>query len=48
MALNIGYRIEATLKGVNGVKLRVTTIWMLTNQNPRFITLVPIGRVAQE
>ena len=35
------YRIDATLKGVNGVELEVTTIWMLTNQQAKFVTLVP-------
>jgi hypothetical protein len=35
------YRIDAILKGVNGVELEVTTIWMLTNQQAKFITLVP-------
>lgn len=33
------YRIDATLKGVNGVVLEVTTIWMLTNQQAKFVTL---------
>jgi len=35
------YRIDATLKGVNGVELEVITIWMLTNQQAKFVTLVP-------
>jgi len=35
------YRIDAILRGVNGVELEVTTIWMLTNQRAKFVTLVP-------
>jgi len=35
------YRIDAILRGVNGVELEVTTIWMLTNQQAKFVTLVP-------
>lgn len=35
------YRIDAALRGVNGVELEVTTIWMLTNQQAKFVTLVP-------
>jgi hypothetical protein len=35
------YRIDAVLRGVNGVELEVTTIWMLTNQQAKFVTLVP-------
>jgi hypothetical protein len=39
--MGIKYRIDATLKGANGVELEVTTIWMLTNQQAKFVTLVP-------
>ena len=35
------YRIDAILRGVNGVELEVTTIWMLTNQQAKFVALVP-------
>jgi len=35
------YKIEATIKGVNGVELEVITIWMVTSQQTKFVTLVP-------
>jgi hypothetical protein len=35
------YRIDAILRGVNGVELEVTTIWMLADQQAKFVTLVP-------
>ena len=35
------YRIDATLKGVNGVEIEVTTIRMLTDQQEKLVTLVP-------
>ncbi len=35
------YKIDATLTGVNGIELEVTTIWMTTNQQTKFVTLVP-------
>lgn len=38
------YAIDATLKGVNGVELQVTTIWMLTKEETKFVTLVPSRR----
>jgi hypothetical protein len=35
------YQIQATLTGVNGVQLEITTIWMVTDQQTKFVTLVP-------
>ena len=35
------YKIEAKLKGINGIELEVTTIWMIKNQQAKFVTLVP-------
>jgi hypothetical protein len=35
------YKIEARLKGINGIELEVTTIWMIKNQQAKFVTLVP-------
>lgn len=35
------YRIRACLKGVNGVELNVLTIWMVTTEATKFVTLVP-------
>lgn len=42
------YVINATLKGTNGVELEITTIWMLTNQQAKFVTLVSNHRAGQE
>lgn len=41
----IKYAIYATLTGVNGIELKVITIWMLANQQARFVTLVPGHRI---
>lgn len=35
------YAIRACLRGVNGIELNILTIWMLTNDTTRFVTLVP-------
>lgn len=35
------YRIDTILQGVNGVNLEITTIWILTNQQAKFVTLIP-------
>lgn len=35
------YQIHAILTGLNGVKLEITTIWMVTDQQTKFVTLVP-------
>ncbi len=35
------YKIDATLKGLNGIELEVITIWMTTNQQTKFVILVP-------
>jgi len=35
------YEISGDLKGVNSVILKVTTVWMKTSKETRFITLVP-------
>jgi hypothetical protein len=35
------YAIRACLRGVNGVELNTLTIWMVTNDTTRFVTLVP-------
>lgn len=35
------YQIQATLTGLNEVKLEITTIWMVTDQQTKFVTLVP-------
>ena len=35
------YKIEAKLKGVNGIEIEVTTIWMIKNQQTKFVTLSP-------
>ena len=41
------YKIQATLTGVNGVKLDIITIWMVTDQQVKFVTLVP-NRYSQQ
>ncbi|MCW6034974.1 hypothetical protein K4A83_01625 [Spirulina subsalsa FACHB-351] len=35
------YRIRATLRGQNGIKLKIITIWIVNNNTTRFVTLVP-------
>ncbi|MGG6270124.1 DUF6883 domain-containing protein [Leptolyngbya sp. AN03gr2] len=35
------YVIRAILQGVNGVQLRIVTIWMVDDIETRFVTLVP-------
>lgn len=35
------YAIRACLRGVNEIELNILTIWMLTNDTTRFVTLVP-------
>lgn len=35
------YFIRASLRGSNGVELRVLTVWMVENGTTRFVTLVP-------
>ncbi|KKJ00104.1 DUF6883 domain-containing protein [Prochlorothrix hollandica] len=35
------YQIRGALPGVNGVCLNVLSVWMVGNQQTRFITLVP-------
>ena len=35
------YAIRACLQGVNEIELNILTIWMLTNDTTRFVTLVP-------
>ncbi|MEO1094312.1 MAG: DUF6883 domain-containing protein [Cyanobacteria bacterium J06638_28] len=35
------YRIRARLEGINGLRLSVVTIWMVTGDVTRFVTLVP-------
>ncbi|NMG60074.1 hypothetical protein E1H12_16520 [Geitlerinema sp. P-1104] len=35
------YRIRATLRGQNGIELKILTIWMVNNNQTRFVTLVP-------
>ncbi|WP_242042394.1 DUF6883 domain-containing protein [Leptolyngbya sp. FACHB-541] len=42
------YAIKATLKGVNGLELEIITIWMLTDQQAKFVTLVPNRYIDQE
>lgn len=42
------YAIKATLKGVNGLELEIITIWMLTDQKAKFVTLVPNRYIDQE
>jgi hypothetical protein len=42
------YRIDAVLKGVNGIELGITTIWMLRDQQAKFVTLVPSRSRKQE
>ncbi|MCC5623026.1 DUF6883 domain-containing protein [Nostoc sp. CHAB 5715] len=35
------YAIRACLRGINGVELNILTIWIVTNNTTKFITLVP-------
>lgn len=35
------YEIDGSLTGPNGVTLRVTTVWIVTLEETRFVTLVP-------
>ena len=42
------YRIDTVLKGVNGKEIEITTIWMLRNQQAKFVTLVPKRSSQQE
>lgn len=35
------YEINGLLTGPNGVTLRVKTVWIITLQETRFVTLVP-------
>jgi outer membrane receptor for Fe3+-dicitrate len=35
------YAIRACLRGVNGIELNILTIWMVTNDTTKFVTLVP-------
>lgn len=37
----IKYAIHAQLCGVNGIKLSILTIWMVTGDPTKFVTLVP-------
>ncbi len=37
------YEIDGVLIGSNGVELRVRTVWIVTTQKTRFVTLVPGG-----
>jgi len=37
------YQIDGMLSGSNGVELRVRTVWIMTAQETRFVTLVPGG-----
>ncbi|MEH2376038.1 DUF6883 domain-containing protein [Nostoc sp.] len=36
------YAIRACLRGINGVKLNILTIWMVTKDTTKFVTLVPV------
>lgn len=38
------YSINAKLKGVNEVEIEITTIWILVNQQAKFVTLIPKSR----
>ena len=42
------YKIEAKLKGINKIELEVITIWMLTDQQAKFVTLVPKRSINQD
>jgi hypothetical protein len=35
------YAILACLRGANGIELNILTIWMVTNDTTKFVTLVP-------
>lgn len=35
------YEIRGNLTGVNGVVLSIITVWMVTSQETKFVTLVP-------
>lgn len=35
------YAIRARLRGVNGIELNILTIWIVTNDTTKFVTLVP-------
>jgi hypothetical protein len=35
------YSIRGNLKGVNGVELKILTIWMVSEDTAKFVTLVP-------
>lgn len=35
------YCIRTKLRGVNGIELSILTIWMVTNEAAKFVTLVP-------
>ena len=35
------YRIKTILKSINGLELPIITIWMITNKQAKFITLIP-------
>ncbi len=38
------YAIETTLRGVNGLEIEIITIWMVANQQAKFVTLIPKSR----
>lgn len=38
------YAIETTLRGVNGLEIEIITIWMVANQQAKFVTLIPRSR----
>jgi hypothetical protein len=35
------YAIRASLRGVNGIELKILSIWMVTDDTTKFVTLVP-------
>jgi hypothetical protein len=35
------YSIRASLKGINGIELKILTIWMVEKNVAKFVTLVP-------
>ena len=41
------YLITARLRGTNGVEISILTIWIVTNDIVRFVTLVPYKGVNQ-
>lgn len=41
------YAIRASLRGVNGTEIKILTIWMVTNNTTKFVTLVPDKGVNQ-